>query len=49
MENVHEMMLADEIVTCGVITLIGLVAGAVCRLVWSLLRRSKPATLETRS
>ena len=45
MERVHDMLLEDEIVMCGIVMLLSIVAGAVFRLVWSV-RRRRPTDLQ---
>lgn len=39
MDRLHEMLVEDEILFCGLTLLSGIVAGAVSRLVASLLGR----------
>jgi len=39
MDHLHEMVIEDEIVMCGSVLLLGIVLGAVARIVVSLRRR----------
>jgi hypothetical protein len=42
MNHLHEMLIEDEIVLCGLVLLLGLAAGAVARFAFSVWRRGIP-------
>ncbi|HUG71027.1 MAG TPA: hypothetical protein VMM76_24975 [Pirellulaceae bacterium] len=39
MNAVHEMLIEDEIAMCGLVTIAGIVTGAVCRMIVALRKR----------
>lgn len=39
MDNIHQMLPEDEIILCGSVLLLGIVAGALVRLVFSWRER----------
>ncbi|MHB1559684.1 MAG: hypothetical protein ACYC61_19730 [Isosphaeraceae bacterium] len=40
MEHLHEMLVQDEILFCGLVMLVGVVGGALARLAAGLRRRT---------
>lgn len=40
MEHFHEMVIEDEIMLCGLVLVIGIVAGAIGRLAYTFSKRS---------
>jgi hypothetical protein len=43
MESVHQMLPEDEILLCGSVLLLGLVLGAVTRLIVAMVRQRRSA------
>jgi len=42
MNHLHEMLAEDEILLCGLVTVLGLLAGGIARLTWMAWRRWVP-------
>jgi len=49
MNHLHEMLIEDEIIMCGVVTISGIVAGVISRVVYAIRQRRVAEQHQTHS